>query len=215
MAVASRKINLLGQNVPMTARKALRILVAAVVIAPAAATAAPRAVSLVVRNGTVVTMDADRRVIASGAVAVDGGRIVAVGPAAEIDAGYRGREVVDAGGGLVIPGLVNAHAHAPMVLFRGIADDLKLMDWLQKYIFPAEKKNVTAAFVKAGTAPGRAGDDPLRHHHLRGHVLLRGPGGGGVRRRPACAASPARRSSSSPPPTTRRSPTRWPTPSGS
>src|SRR6185503_7013933 len=57
----------------------------------------------------------------------------------------------DAGGGIVLPGLVNAHTHAPMVLFRGIADDLKLMDWLQKYIFPAEAKNVTAEFVKAGT----------------------------------------------------------------
>src|SRR6185503_10267505 len=57
----------------------------------------------------------------------------------------------DAGGGIVLPGLVNAHTHAPMVLFRGIADDLKLMDWLQKYIFPAEARNVTAAFVKAGT----------------------------------------------------------------
>jgi 5-methylthioadenosine/S-adenosylhomocysteine deaminase len=54
-------------------------------------------------------------------------------------------------GSLVIPGLINAHGHAPMVLFRGVADDLKLMEWLQRYIFPAEKKNVTAEFVRAGT----------------------------------------------------------------
>jgi 5-methylthioadenosine/S-adenosylhomocysteine deaminase len=123
------------------------------VLAASAATvrAAPRTVSLVVRNGTVVTMDGDRRVIAGGAIAVDGGQVVAVGPAAEVAAGYRGRQVLDAGGGLVIPGLVNAHGHAPMVLFRGIADDLKLMDWLQNYIFPAEKNNVTAEFVKTGT----------------------------------------------------------------
>src|SRR4029079_15909214 len=53
--------------------------------------------------------------------------------------------------GIVLPGLINAHTHAPMVLFRGIADDLKLMEWLQRYIFPAEKKNVTAEFVRAGT----------------------------------------------------------------
>ena len=114
------------------------------------ATAAPRAVSLVVTNGTVVTMDGGHRVIAAGAIAVDGGQIVAVGPRADVAAAYRGREVLDAGGGLIIPGLVNAHGHASMVLFRGIADDLRLMQWLQDFIFPAEKKNVTAAFVKAG-----------------------------------------------------------------
>jgi 5-methylthioadenosine/S-adenosylhomocysteine deaminase len=108
-------------------------------------------VDLVVRNATVVTVDAARRVIPDGAVAVAGGRIAAVGPAAEIVARYQGREVLDAGGGIVLPGLINAHTHAPMVLFRGIADDLKLMDWLQKYIFPAEARNVTAEFVKAGT----------------------------------------------------------------
>ena len=117
---------------------------------PAAAVAAEPA-DLVVRHATVVTVDAQRRVIADGAVAIAGGRILAVGPAAEVLARYQGREVLDAGGGIVLPGLINAHTHAAMVLFRGIADDLKLMDWLQKYIFPAEARNVTAEFVKAGT----------------------------------------------------------------
>ena len=115
-----------------------------------AATAA-QPVDLVVRNGTVVTVDASRRVVAHGAVAVDGGRIAAVGTEAEVDAQFRGKEVLDAAGGIVMPGLVNAHTHAAMVLFRGVADDLKLMEWLQKYIFPAEKINVTAEFVRAGT----------------------------------------------------------------
>jgi 5-methylthioadenosine/S-adenosylhomocysteine deaminase len=115
------------------------------------AAAAAQPVDLVVRNGTVVTVDASRRVIAHGAVAVDGGRIAAVGTEAEVDAQFRGQEVLDAAGGIVIPGLVNAHTHAAMVLFRGVADDLKLMEWLQKYIFPAEKSNVTAEFVRAGT----------------------------------------------------------------
>lgn len=108
-------------------------------------------VALVVTNGTVVTMDPERRVIEGGAVAVDGGRVVAVAKAAEIKAAYAGREALDAAGGIVLPGLINAHTHAPMVLFRGVADDLRLMDWLQKYIFPAEAKNVTAEFVRAGT----------------------------------------------------------------
>src|SRR5688572_23370337 len=108
-------------------------------------------VDLVVKNATVVTVDPSRRVIADGAVAIQQGRIVAVGPAAEVTRAHRGRTELDAGGGIVLPGLVNAHTHAAMVLFRGIADDLRLMEWLQKYIFPAEKNNVTAAFVKAGT----------------------------------------------------------------
>ncbi len=112
---------------------------------------APQAVDLLVRNGTVVTVDAGRRVIADGAVAVDKGRIVAVGPATEIAAAYTGRDVLDAGGGIVMPGLVNTHGHAPMVLFRGVADDLTLKDSLENTIFPAEAKNVTAGFVKAGT----------------------------------------------------------------
>ncbi|HUG53016.1 MAG TPA: amidohydrolase [Vicinamibacteria bacterium] len=119
--------------------------------APAPAAAQPATVDLVVRNGTVVTVDGARRVIPGGAVAVDGGRIVAVGPAAEVEAAYRGRDTLDAGAGLVIPGLINAHGHAPMVLFRGVADDLRLMDWLTNYIFPAEAKNVTAPFVKSAT----------------------------------------------------------------
>ncbi len=96
-------------------------------------------------------MDRDRRLIADGAIAIDGGRIVAVAASAEIADRYRGRTTLDATGTLVIPGLINAHTHAPMVLFRGIADDLALMDWLQKNIFPAERANVTAGFVKAGT----------------------------------------------------------------
>jgi 5-methylthioadenosine/S-adenosylhomocysteine deaminase len=128
----------------------LAALLAAALGLTAGARAAQR-VDLVVRNGTVVTVDAERRVIERGAVAVDGGAIVAVGPQAEIGSAYAGRQVLDARGGIVLPGLVNTHTHAPMVLFRGIADDLKLMDWLQRFIFPAEKKNVTAAFVTAGT----------------------------------------------------------------
>jgi 5-methylthioadenosine/S-adenosylhomocysteine deaminase len=113
--------------------------------------AGPGAVDLVVQNGTVVTVDRERRVIADGAVAVRDGRIVAVGPRAEVRSAGTAKETLDAGGGLILPGLINAHTHAPMVLFRGVADDLRLMEWLEKYIFPAEKKNVTAAFVKAGT----------------------------------------------------------------
>jgi 5-methylthioadenosine/S-adenosylhomocysteine deaminase len=117
----------------------------------AAGQAAPRQVSLIVTNATVVTMDAGRRVLASAAVAVDGRDIVAVDTAAAIAGAYRSADTIDARGDVVMPGLVNTHTHAPMVLYRGLADDLALMDWLQKYIFPAEAKTVTPEFVRAGT----------------------------------------------------------------
>ncbi len=117
----------------------------------ALAQASRTSVDLLVENGIVVTVDGQRRVLTGGSVAADKGRIVAVGNAKDLRARYQARTTLDASGTIVLPGLVNAHTHAPMVLFRGVADDLKLMDWLQGYIFPAEKNNVTAAFVKAGT----------------------------------------------------------------
>src|SRR6185503_7144390 len=82
---------------------------------------ARRSVSLLVTNGIVVTVDGSRRVIARGAVAVDGRDIVAVDEATAIAARFQGRETIDAAGAVVMPGLVNTHTHAPMVLFRGLA----------------------------------------------------------------------------------------------
>ena len=102
-------------------------------------------------NGTVVTMDGARGTIAAGAVAIDGRDIVDVGPAEELGSRYAAAESIDATGQVVLPGLINTHTHAPMVLYRGLADDLALMDWLQKYIFPAEAKTVSREFVRVGT----------------------------------------------------------------
>src|SRR5436305_12429086 len=100
-------------------------------------------VDLIIRGGTVVTMDGSRRVIENGGIAIKDGRIVAVGTAALMDLNYSARQVIEAQGKVVIPGLINGHTHVPMTLFRGIADDLDLQEWLTKYIFPAEAKNVT------------------------------------------------------------------------
>jgi 5-methylthioadenosine/S-adenosylhomocysteine deaminase len=111
----------------------------------------PRAVSLILTGGTVITVDGAHRVIPHGAVAVDGTDIVAVDTAEAVAAGYRGRAVVDTTDDIVLPGLVNTHGHAPMVLYRGLADDLALMDWLQRYIFPAEAKTVSPEMVRVGT----------------------------------------------------------------
>jgi len=106
---------------------------------------------LLVTGGTVVTFDADGTILADGAVAVEDGRIVAVGPAAELAPAYPDAERIDATGEIVIPGLINAHTHVPMTLFRGLADDLQLMDWLQGHIFPAEAEHVDEEFVRVGT----------------------------------------------------------------
>src|SRR5439155_16070471 len=86
-----------------------------------------------------------------GAVAIDGTDIVSVDSPDHIRRQCRGRETIDASGQIVMPGLVNTHTHAPMVLFRGLADDLALEEWLTKYIFPAEAKTVSPDFVRAGT----------------------------------------------------------------
>jgi 5-methylthioadenosine/S-adenosylhomocysteine deaminase len=99
----------------------------------------------------VVTMSGQRRVIENGAVAVRGERIVAVGTRAEIDRNWQPARRVDRPNALLTPGLINTHTHAAMSLFRGIADDLKLQDWLNNFIFPAEAKNVSPDFVRWGT----------------------------------------------------------------
>jgi 5-methylthioadenosine/S-adenosylhomocysteine deaminase len=109
-----------------------------------------RPVALVITGGTVVTMDG-ARVLAPGAVAIDGREIVAVDTPDGVASRFHARETIDASGDVVLPGLVNAHTHAPMVLYRGLADDLALMDWLQNYIFPAEAKTVSPEFVRVGT----------------------------------------------------------------
>src|SRR5438067_4497309 len=113
-------------------------------------------VDLIIRGGTVVTMDGSRRVIENGGIAIKDGHIVAVATAAEMDLNYSARQVIEAQGKVVIPGLINGHTHVPMTLFRGIADDLDLQEWLTKYIFPAEAKNVTEDFVRVGTRLGLA-----------------------------------------------------------
>ena len=99
----------------------------------------------------VVTMDAQRRVIENGAVAVSGDHIVEVGTKTDIDRRYRAAQRLDRPDAILTPGFINTHTHAAMSLFRGVADDMNLQDWLQKFIFPAEAKNVDREFVRWGT----------------------------------------------------------------
>ena len=99
----------------------------------------------------VLTMDGMDRVFSPGAVAIKGGAIVAVGTPSDLLSLYSPKQTIPRPRSVVLPGLVNTHTHAAMNLLRGIADDLTLMEWLTKFIFPAEGKNVSPAFVKAGT----------------------------------------------------------------
>ena len=109
------------------------------------------AIDLIVAGDYVVTMDAGLTVIENGAVAVDDGVIIAVGPADEILSQHTALKTLPGDGRVVMPGLVNGHQHAAMTLLRGVADDLALMDWLNNYMFPAEIQFVDAEFVRIGT----------------------------------------------------------------
>ncbi|MFW5931043.1 MAG: amidohydrolase, partial [Desulfosalsimonas sp.] len=94
---------------------------------------------LLIVNGTVVTMDEAGSVIENGAVAVSGDAIESVGPSEKVNPKNAAR-IIDAKGGIIMPGLINTHTHASMTCFRGLADDMELMTWLNDYIFPAEAK---------------------------------------------------------------------------
>src|SRR6266404_767774 len=106
---------------------------------------------LLITGGMVATMDGPRSIYDDGAVVVTGDTIIAVGPRTEIEARYTASQTIDAKNKLVLPGFINGHTHVPMTLFRGIHDDVTLNDWLYKYIFPAEAKNVNEEFVRWGT----------------------------------------------------------------
>lgn len=119
------------------------------ILLPAAALAEPADWLLTARY--VVTVDAQHRIIENGAVAVRGERIAAVGTRTDLEKRFQPRRRLDRPNAILAPGLINTHTHAPMSLFRGIADDMRLQEWLEKFIFPAEARNVSAEFCRWGT----------------------------------------------------------------
>ena len=106
--------------------------------------------SLVV-GGTILTMEPGSEPIPDGAIAIADGRIAAVGLAEDLLEHAPTGQVVNAGGCLILPGLVNTHSHLAMTLLRGLADDLQLMDWLENHIWPAEKTHMNREAVRLGT----------------------------------------------------------------
>ena len=107
-------------------------------------------VDLILAGGTVVTMNADFSLFDDGAVAIRAEHIVAVGARETILAGYDAAEVLDCSDQYILPGLVNAHTHAPMTLLRGLADDLRLDVWLMGYVMPTEREFVSPEFCRLG-----------------------------------------------------------------
>ena len=102
-------------------------------------------------HGLVVTMDEDYTLIPDGAVGVKSGEIVALGTTQQVQEQGAAQEVVDCRGTAILPGLINAHTHAPMTLLRGLADDLRLDVWLYGYMMPVERRFVDPEFCRLGT----------------------------------------------------------------
>jgi 5-methylthioadenosine/S-adenosylhomocysteine deaminase len=140
-----------SKEAPMAHRLAVRALLAFGVAVWALSPAAASEGVWLVDGGLVIAMDKAGTVIPNGAVAVRGNRIEAVGPAAELASRFPGARRLDASGRIVMPGLINAHTHVPMTLFRGVADDLDLKGFLYGRIFPAEARFVDEEFVRWGT----------------------------------------------------------------
>jgi 5-methylthioadenosine/S-adenosylhomocysteine deaminase len=111
----------------------------------------PQPVDRILTNGDVLTMNRAFDRYSPGAVAIRGDEIVAVGVAPEIAGSYQTDDLVDCQGLVIMPGLVNAHTHAPMTLLRGLADDLRLDVWLLGYMMPVEREFVSPEFVRLGT----------------------------------------------------------------
>src|SRR5947207_2426792 len=121
------------------------------VLLPVPLCAQKQPADLIIAGGTVVSMDAKRSIQDDAAIAIKGDTIVAIGRREQIAAHYQSAQTLDATGKLILPGFINGHTHVPMTLFRGLHDDVTLNDWLYKYIFPAEAKNVNEEFVRWGT----------------------------------------------------------------
>jgi len=103
---------------------------------------------ILLKNGSILTMDNKNTQIERGIIGIRGDSIEFIGK--ESDKRYNSKKIIDAEGGLILPGLINCHTHAAMALFRGLADDLPLMDWLNNYIFPVESR-MDGDFVYTGT----------------------------------------------------------------
>ena len=106
---------------------------------------------IIIHNGTIVTVNPDFDIIKDGIVCIKNGRLERIEPRSPGSLIPEANEIIDAKGGIIMPGLVNTHTHLPMSIFKGLADDLPLMTWLNEHIFPAEAKHIKAETVRLGS----------------------------------------------------------------
>ncbi|MEO8410268.1 MAG: amidohydrolase family protein, partial [Propionivibrio sp.] len=111
----------------------------------------PTAIDLLIAARWIIPVQPEGIVLENHAVAIDKGRIVAILQQSDVDSRFSPQQVKHLPHHVLIPGLVNSHTHAAMTLLRGLADDLPLMEWLQKHIWPTEARHVSAQFVHDGT----------------------------------------------------------------
>jgi len=131
--------------------KASCFLFGVIIISYSACTVSATKTDLIVYGDYVLTMEPAHPVLEDGAVVVSQSQIIAVGPRAEIDKKYVAHKSISGEGRVLMPGLINGHTHSAMTLFRGMADDLDLMTWLNQYMFPMEGRFVNAEFVRIGS----------------------------------------------------------------
>ncbi len=139
----------------------------------------PQPVDLIILGGTIITMNDRGEIFPHGAIAIAADTIAAVGPQKEILARFQPKKTLTYEEDIILPGLINAHTHAAMTCFRGLADDLPLEIWLQEHIFPAER-HLSRDLVYWGTKLAVAEMLLSGTYHLLRHVPLRrrsGPGG--------------------------------------
>jgi len=108
-------------------------------------------IDVLIKGGLILTLEPGAAPISSGYVAIRDGIIVNVGSISDLQEGVKAQKIITTDSGLIMPGLVNAHTHAAMTVFRGLADDLPLSAWLNEHIFPAEAAHVNEDLVYWGT----------------------------------------------------------------
>ncbi len=129
----------------------LSLFIATLLVLITSFASAKQKADTIVYGDYVVTMVEGQAVIEDGAVVISGRDIVAVGSRQEINRTYRAKKKLAGKNRILMPGLINGHTHSAMTLFRGMVDDLDLMDWLTNYIFPMEGRFVNPEFVKIGS----------------------------------------------------------------
>ena len=107
-------------------------------------------IDLIITGGKALLLDSENTCLDRASIAVNAGNIIAVGHTENIEKQYHAKKNIITKDSLIMPGFVNCHTHAAMTCFRGIADDLELMDWLNNYIFPAEARNVNTELAYWG-----------------------------------------------------------------